>query len=197
MSSSCGGQPYATRANALERPTPLASRRPSNFRKIGATRFVVAAIAEPAKLDPLFSAAVLKAARTCAPHLRERFGFGLLDGPRWLEYIATFDLDLADLPRLVVIDLEGDKFWDSHLLSLQDVDADAAQLLDFLQLVADGKVPPRFKGWRGFPDRTRRFYAKHSVFCNVLAVAVALLLVLLAQILRAPPDDDLKRPKRE
>ncbi|KAH8098212.1 intramolecular oxidoreductase [Aureococcus anophagefferens] len=44
--------------------------------------------------------------------VREAFVFGRLDGAKWDEYVATFGVSGADLPKILVIDLEGDKYYD-------------------------------------------------------------------------------------
>mgnify|MGYP004124804419 CR=1 FL=1 len=78
---------------------------PHNFRRIGLNRMVVAAVVDPEEDLAAQGAEALMRAAAAGFHadIREAFAFGVLDGRRWDEYIATFDLQVSDLPRVLVL----------------------------------------------------------------------------------------------
>ena len=147
---------------------------PSNFRRLGKARLVVAAIVDPAREPAATGCANVArgAARTRAPDVRDAFVFGRLDGAKWDEYVATFGVTGADLPKILVIDLEGDKYYDDFSPPTPPADAPpdardaaaAAALVAYLREVLAGERAAHHMGWRGFPDRAARFWRNHSTF---------------------------------
>ena len=85
---------------------------PHNFRRIGLKRMVVAAVVDPEESLAAQGAEALmyEASKGFHADIREAFAFGVLDGRRWDEYIATFDLTVSDLPRVLVLDRPSERF---------------------------------------------------------------------------------------
>ena len=178
---------------------------PGNFRKLGATRMIVAAIVDPkAEVAASGCANVARAAaRSAAPDVRDAFAFGALDGRKWAEYVATFAVAPADLPKILVIDLERDRYYDGF--APPDLPPDAATdaaardaasadaLVAFLREVLRGDHAPRLLGWRGFPDRAARFWKANSTFCPAALGLLALGLFLINHLFA--DDDDAPKPR--
>ena len=103
----------------------------------------------------------------------------------WDEYVAGFGVAKEDLPKLLVIDQPGDKFYDAFAAPRGD-DAPAA-LLAHLAAVATGDVAPRHLGWRGFPDRALRFWVANK---HTITGALGFAVIVLVMIQRSTADDD-------
>lgn len=148
---------------------------PANFRKLGDRRLVVAAVVDPA--DAAEAAGCEAVARGASkiedPAIRDRFAFGALDGARWREYVATFGFYKSDLPRILVMDLKNDLFYDGFEPPPENA---AEALIAYLGDVAADLETPRYLGWRGFPDRAAAFWLQHSteITCGLGVLALAL-----------------------
>lgn len=158
---------------------------PGTFRKISDARLVVACVVDPENLTD-FPASV-EQALISRPTFRERFAGGELDGVRWADYVSTFGVDSNNLPRLVVIDLRGDKFW-----NMPPHQTDVAQ---FLADIAEAKLKPRYMGIRGFPDRALHYYKSHPIQVN--AAILAIIALLAATIYFATPRADREHTKAD
>ena len=137
---------------------------PHNFRRIGLNRMVVAAIVDPEEDLAAQGAEALMRAAAAGFHadIREAFAFGVLDGRRWDEYIATFDLQVSDLPRVLVLDRPAERFFDEYRPpETGDGEVAAASLRNYLRSISRGERRQGI-GWRGFPDRCRWFWAKRK-----------------------------------
>ena len=77
---------------------------------------VVAAVVDPEESLATQGAEALmyEASKGFHADIREAFAFGVLDGRRWDEYIATFDLRVSDLPRVLVLDRPAERFFDEY-----------------------------------------------------------------------------------
>ncbi|KAJ8613948.1 hypothetical protein CTAYLR_008787 [Chrysophaeum taylorii] len=162
---------------------------PGTFRAIGNSRLVVAAVVDPSRRggdDENFAANVKEAVLRSD---RETFGGGVLDGVRWSDYVASFDV--YDLPRLLVIDLRGGKFWSPDVASSP---RSPDEIAEFLAKIKQGTLKPRYQGIRGFPDRVLLFYQTHPLLINAVAsfvvIAVAVILYPSAAVTTTRKKDD-------
>ena len=156
---------------------------PGLFRRVAQTRLVAAAVVavdidpeteKPKVTDPL--SVSLRSALEEDPTLRETFAAGDLDGKRWSEYVAGFDV--TAFPHLLVIDMPAKRFWNMPL-GFDVSSADAVK--KHLQAIRSGKLRPRHQGLRGFPERAANFYLRRH-FIKVNA-SIALILLLVAYLL--------------
>ena len=124
--------------------------------------------------------------------IREAFAFGILDGRRWDEYIATFDLTVSDLPRVLVLDRPSERFFDQYRPpETGNTEVAAASLRNYLRSIMSGEAKARYLNWRGFPDRLKRFWAKRRGLVLAGAVVVVLLFVAIGRAC-AGGDDEAK-----
>jgi len=78
--------------------------------------------------------------------LEEMYVYGHLDGIKWKDFIHQFNV-YGDLPRLVVLDMPGEKFW-------EDPTVDEADEIDtFLRDVHGGRVKAQKEGIQGTWNR--------------------------------------------
>ena len=157
---------------------------PHNFRRIGLNRMVVAAVVDPEEDLAAQGAEALMRAAAAGFHadIREAFAFGVLDGRRWDEYIATFDLQVSDLPRVLVLDRPAERFFDEYRPpETGDGEVAAAALRNYLRSIARGEAKARYLNWRGFPDRLKRFWAKRKGLVLAGAAVVVLLFVAIGR----------------
>jgi thiol-disulfide isomerase/thioredoxin len=167
---------------------------PHNFRRIGLKRMVVAAVVDPEESLAAQGAEALmrEAAKGFHADIREAFAFGILDGRRWDEYIATFDLRVSDLPRVLVLDRPAERFFDEYRPpATGDGEVAAAALRNYLRSIARGEAKARYLNWRGFPDRLKRFWAKRKGLVLAGAAVVVLLFVAIGRAC-AGGDDEAK-----
>ena len=127
--------------------------------------------------------------------IREAFAFGMLDGRRWDEYIATFDLTVKDLPRVLVLDRPSERFFDQYRPpETGNTEVAAASLRNYLRSIMSGEAKARYLNWRGFPDRLKRFWAKRKALVVAGAAVVVLLFVAIG---RACAGGDEEKEKEE
>ena len=170
---------------------------PHNFRRIGSKRMVVAAVVDPEEDLAMKGAEALmyEAAKGFHSDIREAFAFGVLDGRRWDEYIATFDLTVKDLPRVLVLDRPAERFFDEYRPpATGDGEVAAASLRNYLRSISRGEAKARYLNWRGFPDRARRFWAKRT---GLVLAGAAVVVLLFAAIGRACAGGDEAKEKEE
>ena len=162
---------------------------PHNFRRIGMSRMVVAAVVDPEEDLAAQGAEALmyEASKGFHADIREAFAFGVLDGRRWDEYIATFDLTVSDLPRVLVLDRPAERFFDEYRPP-ETGDGEVAcvcvcvcaelPIYIYIYIIARGEAKARYLNWRGFPDRLThtRFWAKRKGVVLAGAAVVVLLL---------------------
>ena len=157
---------------------------PHNFRRIGLNRMVVAAVVDPEESLATQGAEALmyEASKGFHADIREAFAFGVLDGRRWDEYISTFDLQVSDLPRVLVLDRPAERFFDEYRPpETGDGEVAAAALRNYLRSILNGEAKARYLNWRGFPDRLKRFWAKRRGLVLAGAVVVVLLFVAIGR----------------
>ncbi|KAJ1462752.1 hypothetical protein M885DRAFT_164275 [Pelagophyceae sp. CCMP2097] len=90
---------------------------PRNFRALGRERSVATAIMPSSDQGSEFvglSKELQAAARGAEAAVRDKMGFGELDGYRWKAFVATMGVREAQLPRLLVIDVDGDRRCPRH-----------------------------------------------------------------------------------
>ena len=163
---------------------------PSIFRRIAASRLTVAAVVDGLDGHHPLSAAV-KAALKSQPDLRNDFGAGELDGTRWAEYVATYDV--TTLPHLLVIDLPGKRFWNMPSSDF-DVSSTSA-VVAHLNAIRAGALRPRYLGWKGFPERLSIFYFRnHFLKCNA---GIVLLLASIVYLLRSSSSSSSKQQQEK
>ena len=170
---------------------------PHNFRRIGLKRMVVAAVVDPEESLAAQGAEALMYAAVAGFHsdIREAFAFGVLDGRRWDEYIATFDLTVSDLPRVLVLDRPSERFFDEYRPPEKgDGEVAAAALRNYLRSIMRGEAKARYLNWRGFPDRLKRFWAKRK---GLVVAGAAVVLLLFVAIGRACAGGDDEKEKEE
>ena len=170
---------------------------PHNFRRIGLNRMVVAAVVDPEEDLAAQGAEALMRAAAAGFHsdIREAFAFGVLDGRRWDEYIATFDLQVSDLPRVLVLDRPAERFFDEYRPpETGDGEVAAAALRNYLRSIARGEAKARYLNWRGFPDRLKRFWAKRK---GLVLAGAAVVVLLFVAIGRACAGGDDEKEKEE
>ncbi|CAH0377491.1 unnamed protein product [Pelagomonas calceolata] len=175
----------------------VSSLGPHNFRRIGLKRMVVAAVVDPEEDLAAQGAEALMRAAAAGFHadIREAFAFGVLDGRRWDEYIATFDLQVSDLPRVLVLDRPAERFFDEYRPpETGDGEVAAAALRNYLRSIMRGEAKARYLNWRGFPDRLKRFWARRKGLVLAGAVVVVLLFVAIG---RACAGGDEEKEKEE
>ena len=126
--------------------------------------------------------AAARAAAGFHADIREAFAFGVLDGRRWDEYIATFDLQVSDLPRVLVLDRPAERFFDEYRPpETGDGEVAAASLRNYLRSIMRGEAKARYLNWRGSPDRLKRFWAKRKALVLAGVVVVVLLFVAIGR----------------
>ena len=171
---------------------------PHNFRRIGLNRMVVAAVVDPEEDLAAQGAEALMRAAAAGFHadIREAFAFGVLDGRRWDEYIATFDLQVSDLPR-VLVSIGRRSVFSTSTGRRRPATARSPPLplRNYLRSISRGEAKARYLNWRGFPDRLKRFWAKRKGL--VLAGAVAVVVLLFVAIGRACAGGDEEKEKEE
>ena len=170
---------------------------PHNFRRIGLKRMVVAAVVDPEESLAAQGAEALMYAAVAGFHadIREAFAFGVLDGRRWDEYIATFDLTVSDLPRVLVLDRPSERFFDEYRPpATGDGEVAAAALRNYLRSIARGEAKARYLNWRGFLDRLKRFWAKRQ---GLVVAGAAVVVLLFVAIGRACAGGDDEKEKEE
>ena len=170
---------------------------PHNFRRIGLKRMVVAAVVDPEESLAAQGAEALMYAAVAGFHsdIREAFAFGVLDGRRWDEYIATFDLTVSDLPRVLVLDRPSERFFDEYRPpETGNTEVAAAALRNYLRSISKGEAKARYLNWRGFPDRARRFWAKRK---GLVVAGAAVVVLLFVAIGRACAGGDEEKEKEE
>ena len=170
---------------------------PHNFRRIGLKRMVVAAVVDPEEARAAQGAEALMRESVKGFHsdIREAFAFGVLDGRRWDEYIATFDLTVKDLPRVLVLDRPSERFFDEYRPPEKgDGEVAAAALRNYLRSITRGEAKARYLNWRGFPDRLKRFWAKRK---GLVVAGAAVVVLLFVAIGRACAGGDEEKEKEE
>ena len=170
---------------------------PHNFRRIGLKRMVVAAVVDPEEDLAAQGAEALmrESVRGFHADIREAFAFGVLDGPRWDEYIATFDLKVSDLPRVLVLDRPSERFFDEYRPpETGNTEVAAAALRNYLRSISKGEAKARYLNWRGFPDRLKRFWAKRK---GLVVAGVVVVVLLFVAIGRACAGGDEEKEKEE
>ena len=168
---------------------------PHNFRRIGLKRMVVAAVVDPEEDLAAQGAEALmrESVRGFHADIREAFAFGVLDGPRWDEYIATFDLKVSDLPRVLVLDRPSERFFDEYRPpETGNTEVAAAALRNYLRSISKGEAKARYLNWRGFPDRLKRFWAKRKGLVVAGAAVVVLLFVAIGRACAGGEDEKEK-----
>lgn len=73
------------------------------------------------------------------------FRYGILDGPKWADYVAKFNISPGDLPRVLVLDAPSGVYFDDA--SVNEVD----EITTWLQEVARGEVPKNREGMLHYP----------------------------------------------
>jgi hypothetical protein len=85
------------------------------------------------------------------PDISDQYVFGSLDGVHWAEFIEQFNIFNNELPRLVVLDMPKEVFFeDPSVDELDEIDT-------FLHEVYDGKIPAQKEGMKGSMNR---FFSK-------------------------------------
>ena len=169
---------------------------PHNFRRIGLKRMVVAAVVDPEESLAAQGAEALmyEAAKGFHADIREAFAFGILDGRRWDEYIATFDLTVSDLPRVLVLDRPSERFFDEYRPpETGNTEVAAASLRNYLRSISNGEAKARYLNWRGFPDRLKRFWAKRKGLVVAGAAVVVLLFVAIGRACAGGDDEEKEK----
>mmetsp|Transcript_97977 Transcript_97977/g.280285 ORF Transcript_97977/g.280285 Transcript_97977/m.280285 type:complete len:408 (-) Transcript_97977:187-1410(-) len=112
--------------------------------------------------------------------LEEMYVYGHLDGIKWKDFIHQFNV-YGDLPRLVVLDMPGEKFW-------EDPTVDEADEIDtFLRDVHGGRVKAQKEGIQGTWNRLVKKVKSMGPMSGLLVVPVILLLMAFFM---SPADED-------
>jgi hypothetical protein len=165
----------------------------SNFRKVGKLgKLLVIAIADPAnETTPAYLEGFQKVARSILAEkntvvskevegskstvsIADQYVFGSLDGVHWAEFIEQFNIFGNELPRLVVLDMPKEIFF-------EDPSVDESDEMDtFLHEVFEGKIQAQKEGMRG---TVNRFFSKiKSMGWRFYLMAIPFLLAIFGAL---------------
>jgi len=118
-----------------------------------------------------------------------RFVFGHLNGVHWAEFVKQFNV-IGDLPRIVVLDKGGERFYEDPEVN------EADEIETFLQQVFAGAIPAQREGVKGTLNRYwKRFKALGP--SGMLLVLPFLLLILACVLTPGDDSDELETQAQE
>jgi len=100
-----------------------------------------------------------------APAIRERLIFANIDGRKWAAYLQDFGLETAELPRILVVDFQGQVYFANQTLET------AESLPELLRGAVDGTAPSYSLGWIVSVRRIWRSFMKNMPYSGLLTAA--------------------------
>jgi hypothetical protein len=128
------------------------------------------------------------------PEIVSRYYFGWIDGHLWQKFLEQFEIKMADLPQVFVLDVPKKRYWQNSTYTGKENGIQA-----LMEDIRDGKVSSKVSSGTGKPSITGFWGVVkflESTFLENMPWSILILISVCAAfaILVVPPPEDLRPP---